>query len=238
MIRALANTFVLGIAVTSGFICWLTHTHVQTPPRLDYEVTDLAALDALIRLGEVYNRPMGIICRDAKILSSKVKIRMAQATAEEALKAVMLQLSDYKWSENNGILQVRPKLLPAQTERMLGITIPRIAAEDIDMDALSNRLWMELQIQVDPESRSKGFIGHGNLRDYYELGGVDFTNARIDQVLDEIVRRRKSAAWILLPPPDVLKGVPRDRLWAIVTYATPPRPLNDLCCLRLDYFQQ
>jgi len=206
-------------------------------PRQDYEATDIAALDALVRLGEIYDHPMGIICRDAKILSTKISVKITQATAQQALKELMVRLPEYKWSEDNGVFEVRPRLLPTQTEKILNIRIPRIVAENIDVDALSNRLWMELQIQMDPGNRSKGFIGHGHLRDYYELGRVDFTNAGVDQVLNEIARRRKSAAWILLPPPDVLSGALRERLWGIVTYASPPRPLDQLCCLRLDYLQ-
>ncbi len=231
----------LALLLASGGIYLRSALTVPTQPaspQRDYEISDTGALDALVRLGELYNHPMGIICGNTKIESRKIAVKVIQASAQEALRAVVAQLPEYKWREDNGVLIVEPAVLPTQTQNVMNIVIPRIFAENIDVDALSSRLWMELQIQVDPESRSRGFFGHSHLQDYYELGKIDLTNARIDRVLSEIVRRRKSAAWILLPPPDSLKGVPRDRLWAIVTYAKPPRPLDQLCCLRLDYFQQ
>jgi hypothetical protein len=237
MIRTVAS---LTLLLTFGGISLNSEQIAQThAPALgqDYEVRDIGALDALVRLGELYDRPMGIVCEDTKIVSRKVTVREIQAPVEQALQALIMQLPGYKWSVDNGVFVIRPAVLPTQTEKMLNIVIPRIFAESIDIDTLSNRLWMEIQIQVDPESQSKGFLLHGHLRNYYELGRIDLTNARIDQVLSEITRRRKSAAWVLLPPPDALKGVSRDRLWGIVTYAKPPQPLVQLCCLRLDYLQ-
>ncbi|HWS98067.1 MAG TPA: hypothetical protein VN620_16510 [Candidatus Methylomirabilis sp.] len=233
------------IRVLIAFLVLFTYSDVRLRPESreqeatpnrhpNYVAKDVGALDALVRLGALYNQPIGIICRDSEIVSRKVSLTVAEASVEESMRAVMNLLPEYEWSEDNGVFVVRPKVLPRQTEEMLNVIIPHIFAENIDMDGLSSRLWMELQVQVDPESRSRGFLLHGHLQNYYELGKVDLTNVRIDEVLNEIVRRRKIAAWVMLPPPDSIKGASRERLWGIVTYAQPPRPLSELCCLQLQ----
>jgi hypothetical protein len=207
------------------------------PSRLNYEAHDISALDALIRLGEVYDRPIGIVSGNQKIATNKISMQVRQTTAREALVALMQQLPAYEWAEDNGVFVVRPHLIPPITKRMLSIVIPRISTQNTDIDGLSFRLWMEVQLQVDPDRRGKGFAGFGHLGNYFELGPMDLTNVRCDELLTEIVRRRNSAAWVVLPPPETLKGVPRERLWGIVTYANPPQPLDQLCCLNPEYFK-
>jgi hypothetical protein len=113
----------------------------QSPPRLqDFEVSDIGALDALVRLGELYDRPMGIICANARIASRKVTVRVLHASFRQALRALIVKLPGYSLSEDNSVVLVRPTALPPQTEKVLSIVIPRIAAENIDIDALSFRL--------------------------------------------------------------------------------------------------
>lgn len=209
----------------------------QQAPRLDYEAHNISPLDALIHLGELYDQPLGIVSADQKIATDLVSAQAPKATSREALAALMQELPAYEWTESEGVLIVRPRAVPPLTKRMLGIVIQRISAQNVDIDALSFRLWMEIQLQVDPESRTKGFMGVGHSRDDFDLGPLDLTNVTVEGVLDEIVRKRKSAAWVVLPPPQTLKGTSRDRLWGIVTYSVPPQPLDQLCCLNLEYLK-
>jgi hypothetical protein len=209
----------------------------RTPLRRDFEVHDIGALDALIRLGQLYGRPMGVVGGDKKIAERQTSVRAPQTTAHEAMAVLMRQLPGYEWREDNRVIIVQPRVLAPVTKQMLSVIIPSIAAKKVDIDGLSFRLWMELQLQVDPNSHRRGFAGTGHVRDYFDLGPINLTNVTVEEVLNEIVRRRGSAAWIALPPPETLKGAPRERLWSIVTYANPPQPLDQLCCLNLQYFR-
>ncbi len=231
--RGLALFFLLGTYLNPSATTPINGQRSQEDRR-DYEVHDIGALDALIQLGELYDRPMGIISGNQTIAAIKVSARSRQATALEATSALVHQLPGYEWAEVDGVLVVRPHVLPSITNRMLAIVISRITAQNMDIDSLNFRLWMELQLQVDPESRTKGFAGIGHLRHYFDLGQIDLTNVRIDEVLNELVRRKKSAAWVIPPPPETLKGTPREKLWGIVFYSNPPLPLDRLCCLNQD----
>jgi hypothetical protein len=232
VIRIAATLGVLIVCASLGQNC---DAQAQpAPTRMNFDVQGVGALDALIRLGELYDQPMGIICRDAEIATHSITLTLGDVSAQDAMQALMHRLPGYKWRKDNGVFLVQPEVLAPQTETMLKIVLPRIFVEKIDVDALSWRLWMELQVRVDSEARSRGFLMVGNTQNYYELGKVDLTNVRIDQVLNEIVRRKKSAAWVMLPPPEALKGASRDRLWGIVTYKQPPQPLDQLCCVKLD----
>lgn len=79
-------------------------------------------------------------------------------------------------------------------------------------------LWMEVQIKVDPDAKPRGFMITSHESGLYNLGDIDLKDVRVDQVLNEMVRRRRAAAWILLPSPKTLKGADRDSLWGIVGY--------------------
>jgi hypothetical protein len=239
MRRTLDTAFIL-VSLSGCFIATgrPSKTEQGRPLRQDYEVRDVVAPDALIRLGELYDQPMGIVCGNNKIATTTlVTARTPNATPQEAMVALIRQLPEYEWKERSGVMVAQPRLVPPVTRGMLNTIIPSIAAQNIDIEALSFRLWMELQLQVDPESRTRGFAGVGHMRDYFELGEMNLNNIRIEEVLDEIVRRRRSAAWVVLPPPATLKGTPRERIWSIVTYANPPQPLERLCCLNQEYFK-
>ena len=204
-------------------------------PRRNYVVNNVGALDALIRLGQLYERPMGIVSGDRKIATTQVSVRTAQATTQEAMAALMRQLPEYEWREDRGVIVVQPRVVPPVAKKMLRTVISKFAAGDSSTEQLSALLWWELQRTVDPESARRGYWGIGH--DYVRIGPVDLTNVTIDQMLTEIVRRRGSAAWVVPPPPVTLKGAPRDRLWSIVIYASPPQPLDQLCCLNQEYFR-
>lgn len=204
-------------------------------PRRDYEVHDIGALDALIRLGQLYDRPLGIVSGDKKIATTQISIRAPQATAQEAMTVLIRQLPAYEWREDRGVIIVQPHVLPPLARKLLGTVISRVVAHDSSAEQLSALLWWELQRRLDPENAPQGYWGVSH--DRVRIIHFNLTNASVQEVLNEIARRRGSAAWIALPPPETLKGAPRERLWSIVTYADPPEPLDRLCCLNREYFR-
>ncbi|SRR5712692_7487815 len=204
-------------------------------PRRDYEVHDIGALDALIQLGQLYDQPMGIVCGDKKIATTHVSVRAHQATTQEAMTLLIGQLPGYEWGDRSGVVLVQPRVLPLLSEKMLQTVIPKFVAKDSGTEQLSALLWWELQRRLDPESAGTGYWGISH--DPVRIGLIDLSNVTTGEVLSEIVRRRKSAAWVVLPPPETLKGTPRERLWGIVTYTNPAQPLDRLCCLNREYFR-
>jgi hypothetical protein len=210
----------------------------KAPSQRDFEAQDVSALDALVRLGQVYELPMAIISLDTRIANTRVVVRVVGATVKVAMSEVMKNLPDYEWRQRNGLIVVEPRAIPTITKQLLDTAIPDISVEQADVDGINFLLWMELQLQVDPARKAKGFLGSGHLRNYRRLGRLDLKNATIERALDEIVLRIGKAAWIVFPPPPTLKNTPRDRLWSVVSYADPPAPLDQLCCIDLSPFSE
>ena len=115
------------------------------------------------------------------------------------------------------------------TERLFTTVIPSFEAREATTGQLSNLLWMDLQLRLDPTERGFATIYHSN--DHSLLAPIRLQDITVKDVLNEIVRRRKSAAWIGFPAPVNLLNVPGDKLWNIVTYDDPPAAVTELCCL-------
>ena len=204
--------------------------------RHDYRVQNVTALDALIRLGETYNQPMGIVCGDNKIPKMLVSVEASQSTPQEAMDLLMRQLPEYEWKESGGVIFVLPRAMPPLTNKMLTTTITRFTAKDSSADHFSMLLWWELQRKLDPKSGAAGYMGVSH-DITHPIDSIDLKGASVQQVLSEIVRKRRSAAWVIPPSIRSVKNTPRDRLWDIIIYAAPPLPLAQLCCLNMDDFK-
>lgn len=224
------------ILILAGCFAVNTFPKLQLPPlRKDYGVRNIAALDALIRLGETYNVPMGIVCGDDKIATTLVSAEALQAVPEKAMDQLVRQLPGYEWKERKGVIVVQPVQIPGMTNRMLLTVIPRLTAKRSSLDDLSARLFRELQVQLNPKGTSGGYmaITHGPA----VIESFDTANTSVRDILNEIVRKGRSAAWIVLPSIRYVKGAPLDSLWSIVFYRDPPQPLGELCCLNQEAFK-
>ncbi len=217
-----------------GVSCVCQWTYAQQPRQVDLDVDQVSALDAAIRIGQVFDRPLGIICADASIATIDVSLHLPGATVESAFNELLRNLQQYEWRDEGGVIVFRPHEIPEPAQRLLEIVIPRFAARKARTAELSDLLWMEVQLQMDPTVQ--GFYGLRRSRDDAEIGPLDMAGANVESILNEIVRRRKKAAWIVPPAPAKLLAAQNDRLWAIVTYAHPPEPLSDLCCINMSYF--
>src|SRR5438874_12775575 len=72
--------------------------------RHDYRVQNVTALDALIRLGETYNQPMGIVCGDNKIHKMLVSVEASQSTLQVTMDLLILLFSETELKESCGVL--------------------------------------------------------------------------------------------------------------------------------------
>src|SRR5581483_2090502 len=204
------------VLVSSGF--------AQDRPvfRSDFIVRDASALDALIRLGEVYRRPIGVIVTDKSILAP-VTVRAISATIQDVLPALLKQLPKYRSEEVRGVIVVRPISPAAPLRQLLSVRLKEFDAPKANIVQIGRVLWMELRRNVDPVPPS-GFFGisHEPIMDQTAIGPFHLAGANVEDVLSEIVRRHGAAAWLVLSPPKQLSGVTSNRLWNLVTYANPP----------------
>ncbi len=195
-------------------------------------------LDALVQIGEITGIPLAIEYVDDSLLDRSIDVSVRNQTVANVLKNILSDGSGYSWSDEGGVIFISNNLerRPAQ-RRIFDHRIPSFQARAATAEELSNLLWMDLQIQLQP-SPPRGFAGTFPTGDQRKLGRFDLRERSVIQILNEIVRRFGRAAWIAKPfegsPDSPLTEVP----WGIVFYETPPKHLSELCCFVTAAFRQ
>jgi len=196
----------------------------------DVSIHAQTGIDALLSLGQLYNRPLGIVGSDKSILAPTLSVQVSQAQFADVLARVMSQLSKYEAHEVQGVVLIQPLNRDVATERLFTMVLPNFDSETkATLTELADLLWMDVELRVDPSIR--GFAGIRHETDFKEFQPIHLVDVTVEDVLNELVRRRRSAAWVGFSAPEVLTGVQRERLWSIVSYEDPPVPVENLCCL-------
>ena len=192
-------------------------------------VGNKTAIDALLWFGELCSQPLGMIASDKTIASAQISLNLANGDCDDAFARILQKIPNYKSERIDGVLVIQPAVRDPETEELFTTVIPKFGAVEATTGQLSDLLWMEVQLRNDPTIR--GFAGIRHTKDHTLLAAFDLRDATVQQVLNEIVRRRRSAAWVGFHPIQPSNGAPRQMPWNIIAYEVPPAPIEDLCCL-------
>jgi hypothetical protein len=193
----------------------------------NYRASGISRLDAIIRLGEEYKIPLGIDLGDAWLLQSAV-VDVQQGTVQQVLSSLLKGTDHYHFSEQDGVVVIEP------VEKQNGIlqtVIPDFNAVPGTAQNLSNLLYMDLILQLDPSRQSFFGVDHPQSTDQLQPE-LHLKNKSVKFILNTITARAGNLAWVAGPAPSresMLRASSHD-LWNFVFYAWPPRPLSSLCC--------
>jgi hypothetical protein len=191
--------------------------------------------EALLQIGQRYRIPLGIVVGDKQIVTPVAEISVPQGDLRSALQAIMVFTPLYSWKQEQGVIVVAEVHPSAETRFLPSLVIRSFISPPSTVRQLSNQLWMSVQAELDP-TRS-GFWGVIHNDDQQLVAPIKEKNASVEHILNDVVRYRRTAAWIILPPPPRIVDAPEDRLWGILTYADPSEPVEKLCCLNRSFLR-
>ena len=156
----------------------------------DVSIHAQTGIDALLSLGQLYNRPLGIVGSDKSILAPTLSVQVSQAQFADVLARVMSQLSKYEAHEVQGVVLIQPLNRDVATERLFTMVLPNFDSETkATLTELADLLWMDVELRVDP--RIRGFAGIRHETDFKEFQPIHLVDVTVEDVLNELVRRRR-----------------------------------------------
>jgi hypothetical protein len=185
-------------------------------------VEGLCLLDALLQLGQEERIPLGIEYVDREALEKPINVKMDETTVGEVMERLLGQDRGYSWFVREGVLTVSHESITSQKGNLLDYVLPEFSSPRCSVGDANHLLFMALELQLYPQTQ--GFAGEYSPGDLQNLiGPLKLQNARVWRVLNRLVSVNKKAAWIVQVPPSHLDKLPRNGLWTIVEYETPPR---------------
>ncbi len=177
-----------------------------------------SAVEALLCIGQTFQVPLGIISSDSLLTNTQVSLNGVDVGLPSALDSVLLSVTSYKWSAVNNVIMLEKKDTKL-ANTYLNIIVPDFEASSDTAEHLSAKLWMTIELQIDPKRGGFAGVLHPNAADKV-LPSISLKNKHVYEILNWIVAENGSAAWIAKPwPADQIQDLGMYDLWNIVFYS-------------------
>ena len=182
----------------------------------DFSATGLSRVAAVLKLGEQERVCFGIAYTDTQSLLEPISVSLSNTSIQQILRKIFAGETGYEFVEEDTAVLIARTLPPGQPN-FFARSISRFVVPRATVQQISNALWMQVQVEVNPEIR--GFAGHfptGDLKDV--IDGFDEQNVSLLQVLLSIIERSKGALWITTMNPTHVEKLPTECPWRILEY--------------------
>jgi hypothetical protein len=187
-------------------------------PVNDFTIPKSTIVDSLLELGRRTKIPLAIPCADAAFQHSMISVHLEHSTVGAVLSAILRDEPNVTAHLDQGVIVV--DRLPRELNcKFIDTVIPTFGMTHPEtVEHISAKLWMTLELQLDPTKT--GFAGILHPSDYdKKLAPFELRNQTVGDILTWLVARHSAAAWIGLPsarPSDAYLN----ELWRIVFYPT------------------
>jgi hypothetical protein len=195
--------------------------------------TSRTPLEAILMLGRQEDIPIAIVCSDDALLTTDASVDEHDSDLASILASILRGAPTYSAiRDKNGVVMVAdPSKLSSNP--ILSFSFSHFgSSHNLDVTDISERLWGELQMQLNP--KRKGYGGVLRVQPWDRpLPPMNLDNVSVSDVLDWAITRHKSMAWVTWPPPNPLIDAPQFRLWNFVYYSSSDASTEKLCCIYL-----
>ncbi len=162
-----------------------------------FECHNVPAIQAILSLGLRSTTPLGLVLADDELCRTKIDIVAREQTPLQIIETLTNRVSGYHLLVKDGVVIISPKHSPENTLSLLNIVIPRYAAPESTLDTQRAQLWRQIHGVLEPAEGTAMVVPFSlNARTF---PAIDIRNATVEELLDRIVARNPTGAWILYP---------------------------------------
>lgn len=168
-------------------------------------------VEIVLDLAYQYKLPMGLEYVDQAAATQPINLSFHNRPVRDVLAAIVGELPEYRMTVS-GLVQIYSPRARMDPSNLLNRTMRNFDLVNEDTHRASADLHCALARELNPHMGCFVSIGGG------QWGALKVTiharNAKVYQIIDEIVTQNGSAVWTVLVPPSKLTTIPRD-LWYI-----------------------
>jgi len=215
--------------LVSGFMATNAMPIAAEPPQelQPQTATRTPALQAILRLGQTAQQPVGIILGDDSLCRYRVNMSATKDAFPGLVDRILAQVSGYRWSLRDGVAIMQPNSLLPDTAKLLALTIPRYGAPRSTLVEHAAFLNMDIRALLRPNEGTLGDILSSP--DEAKTGPIELRDLTVEQILNYLVKQGKGGAWLLFPVPGTYHPV-ADQFVQLVSYQDTTGRLERVSC--------
>jgi hypothetical protein len=186
------------------------------------------ALQALLRLGQTAQQPVGIIFGDDSLCRYGVNLSATKDAFPGLIDRMLAQVPGYRWSLRDGVAIAQPNSLPPDAAKLLALTIPRYGAPRSTLVEHAGFLNMDIKAVLQPDEGTLGDILSSP--DEAKTGPIELRDLTVEQILNHLVTQGKGGAWLLFPVPRDYRSAADAQFVQLVSYQDTTGRLERASC--------
>lgn len=209
-------------AIACGFLLFAPIIYGQDNPVerhiSEFDSKGVGLTETMLKFAHQEHLPIAIEYVDRASMDEAVDVSVKNTTVGRGLDTILQRGNGYRWTLRNGIIEVTNRHASQHAERQLNRVIPvfDIAGGPTSTVMMASAaLWRDLQMELDPSLKGKGYIG--------ELMGRSSTvkpatlrNRTVREILSYIVVNSQAEGWVVAGPPKCLGYTPFCGLWYFI----------------------
>ena len=206
-------------AIACGFLLFTPCVCAQSSP-LDRRATDfhskgVGLTETLLKFSHQEHLPIAIEYVDRASMDQPIDVSLRNKTIRQALDSILRKGNGYSWRSRNRIVEITNRHASKRAEDQLNRVIPVFKiSEGADVQMTSSMLWWQLQIELDPNLKGKGFLGHS--MGSSTIKPTTLHNRTVREILSYIVLNSQAEGWTVAGPPECLGFTPHCGLWYMI----------------------
>ena len=178
-----------------------------------FSVSGTSPIQALLKLAQSENVPLGIVEDDQQLCSSEINYFGKDVAPSAVVAGILSNVHGYTWRivPGSNVLVIAPSEMRPVTTRLLGLTDSDFVPVKNNLQRLEAMLWVHVLHILYPNASSGGSIlSSSNDRIYY----LEAKDQTVEGILNELAEKTKGA-WVLRPLPATLDNLTGDLPFSI-----------------------
>jgi len=207
-------------AIACGFLLFAPCIYGQDKPlerpASDFDSKGVGLTETLLTFSHQQHLPIAIEYIDRASMDQPVDISLRNITVGRALDSILSQGNGYSWRLRSGMVEITNRHASKRAEDQLNRVIPAFKiSEGATGKLTSAMLWWNLQIELDPNLKGKGFAGH-IMGASSAVKPTTLHNRTVREILSYIVLNSQAEGWTVAGPPECLGLTPYCGLWYMI----------------------
>ena len=175
----------------------LSDTMILSPDPLwnDNGHSRKSALQHIAIVGSRNHLPLGIVIGDQTLCEKELTLSKPILTIGEFVSEFNSQFPRYKAVRVGDVLDVSPRLMPAENKKLLDLNIKRFITRDNTHQGMGVALWIAISSQLVPQE-TQTFVGGSSMTSEI-LPGIDASEEPVLQILNLIASKGQGGVWVM-----------------------------------------
>lgn len=245
VVRALKAWLFIGILSCSGWCAQELHSgssgrqdeNLLLRPVAFFVTERLSLPDALLKLGQEQEIPLGIEYLHIEDVRKRITLRVTHTNVGEVVKSILAYGRGYEVVVRDGVLNITHPSVPSDPNKnLLNRVLRKFSVPErtpiSSAAGLALRAQLKRALRPPPPARPGagpvGIAGTSPGDPENVVGPLELRDVTVRQALNRLVKENGNAAWVVIVHPDRLDRIPDSGLWYIINYESPPLPHEEL----------